>query len=347
MNHLAKFKSHRYFNQILIIAGLALCFLIYKVYIWINTESTDNAYIEADISHISSEVNGVIHQVLVEENNRVTKDQVIAKIKDDDYQALVDKAESMLEGAQRNIQSIEQNIKLAGIDKVKALEAFDFAQINFDLTQADYDRTKMLSKDNYASQQKLDNTEIAFKKAKNELSQAKLNMQTAETKLELMEIERLAAIAKYETAKQEAFLAHRNLNNTIIRSPINGIIGNSSIKMGNYIRAGVILFSVVPEKLYLKANFKETQVANFKPGMKATMTFDSENGRTITGQIRNISPATGSKFSLLPPANATGNFTKIVQRLPVTIDFEIPAELVGRLAPGMSAIVSIRTDKGV
>ncbi len=345
MSLISKYASHRYFVHTLIIISLILSILVYRIYIWSKTQYTDNAYIEAEISNVSSEVSGVIHEILLEENNKVKQGQIIAKIKSDDYDANYEKALATLEGAKRDTEIIEQNIKLAQIEQVKTKESFEFAETNLKLTQVDYNRIQTLSKDNYASKQKLDATEMALEKAKNEFSQAKLNMQTSDEKLALLEIQRLSSMAKHTTIKQEAILSKRDLDNTVIRSPIDGILGNSSLKLGNYIRAGVILFAVVPEKLYVKANFKETQITNFKTGMEAVMTFDSEPGHEVIGYIRNVSPATGAKFSLLPPANATGNFTKIVQRVPVAIDFDIPEALIGKLSPGMSTIVRIRTDK--
>ncbi len=345
MNLISKYSSHRYFTHTVIAVAVVFCFLVYKIYIWTKTQYTDNAYIEAEISNVSSEVSGVISEILVEENNKVKSGQIIAKIKDDDYRANYEKTLATLEGAKRDIEIIEQNIKLAQIDQTKAKESLEFAETNLKLTQVDYNRIQALSKDNYASKQKLDSTEIALEKAKNEFSQAKLNMRTSEEKLALLELQRLSSIVKHTAIAQEVILAKRNLDNTLIRSPIDGTLGNSSLKLGNYISAGVVLFAVVPEKLYVKANFKETQVTNFQTGMEAVMTFDSEPDYEVIGYIRNLSPATGAKFSLLPPSNATGNFTKIVQRIPVSIDFDIPEKLIGKLSPGMSTIVKIRIDK--
>ncbi len=345
MNLISKYSSHRYFTHTVIAVAVVFCFLVYKIYIWTKTQYTDNAYIEAEISNVSSEVSGVISEILVEENNKVKSGQIIAKIKDDDYRANYEKTLATLEGAKRDIEIIEQNIKLAQIDQTKAKESLEFAETNLKLTQVDYNRIQALSKDNYASKQKLDSTQIALEKAKNEFSQAKLNMRTSEEKLALLELQRLSSIVKHTAIAQEVILAKRNLDNTLIRSPIDGTLGNSSLKLGNYISAGVVLFAVVPEKLYVKANFKETQVTNFQTGMEAVMTFDSEPDYEVIGYIRNLSPATGAKFSLLPPSNATGNFTKIVQRIPVSIDFDIPEKLIGKLSPGMSTIVKIRIDK--
>lgn len=337
-------KSHPLVKVLLIISVIPIMYVAHSIYEWTLTQSTDNAYVEADISSVSSEINGVICKVLVQENNYVKAGQIIAKVNDTDYRAQYEKASAEWEGANHEIGIIEQDIALAKIDQTKALEAFEFAETNFKINKTDYGRIQELSKDNFASKKRLDDTEITFEKAKTEYSQAKLNMQVAIEKLALLEIKKLAAIAKLKTMDQQRTLSKRALSNTDIRAPIDGVLGNSSLKIGNYIRAGVVLFVVVPiDKLYVKANFKETQISKFKSGMKASLEFDSEPGKII-GTIRNVSPATGAKFSLLPPANATGNFTKIVQRVPVLIDFEVPEDKKNKIVPGMSTIVKIRID---
>lgn len=343
-----KIMLHRHAKLISAVSAIILLLLVYKIYVWVNTQSTDNAYIEADISSVSSEVGGVIDKVLVKENNLVKAGQVIAQINASDYKAKYEQAEAALDGALRDIEMIEQNIKLAVINQNKATESYEFAEEDFKIKEIDFKRISELSKDNFASKKNLDNTKIAYEKAKSGLSQAVLDMQTSKENVALLEIKKLAAIAKSINALQQRNLAKRALNNTNIRSPIDGIIGNSSLRDGNFITPGVVLFSVVPiDKLYVKANFKETQISKFKPGMKVKIEIDSESGIAIEGIIRNVSPATGSKFSLLPPANATGNFTKIVQRVPVIIDFIAPDEIKDKIVPGMSTLTSIRVDQDI
>jgi len=343
---LNKLKSHPRIKAILTISVIILLFITYEIHLWINTESTDNAYVEADISNVSSEINGVIAKVFVKENNLVRAGQIIAKIQDDDYKAKLAKAEAALEGAKHDVNIIEQNIKLAIIQQNKTMESFEFAEENFKVAELTFKRIQKLNKDNFASKQNLDNAKIAFEEAKNELSQSLLNMQTSKEELILLEIQRSAAIAKQSSIQQEKNLAKRALDNTEIRSPIDGVIGNSSLQEGNYVQTGFVLFSVVPvDQLYVKANFKETQISKFNPKMMAEIIIDSESGHKIIGTIRNVSPATGAKFSLLPPANATGNFTKIVQRIPVIIDFTVPDNLKDKIVTGMSVLVKVRTDQ--
>jgi membrane fusion protein, multidrug efflux system len=340
-----KIKSYKNIKVISGVVVILLLYSAYQIYLWTNTQSTDNAYIEADISSISSEVGGVIERVFVKENNLVKAGQIIAQINSADYKARYEQAEAALDSAVHNVEMIKQNIKLAIISQNKAIESRGFAEKNFKISEIDYQRITELSKDNFASKKNLDSAKISYEKAKNDLSQAILDMETSKENVKLLEIKKLVAIAKSNTTLQERNLAKRALDNTNIRSTVDGVIGNSSLREGNFVRPGVVLFSVVPiDQLYVKANFKETQISKFKIGMVASVKIDSESGIIIKGIIRNISPATGSKFSLLPPANATGNFTKIVQRVPVTIDLNIPSEIRNKIVPGMSTLTSVRTD---
>ena len=153
-----KFNSYRYSKRVLVAASLFLLFITYEIYVWANTQSTDNAYVEADISSISSEVNGVVGTVLVKENNVVEANQIIAKIKDYDHKANLSKAEASLDGTRRDIEMIEQSIKLSNIEQQKSDEAYKFAIESFRISEIDYKRIQTLSKDNFASKKNLDST---------------------------------------------------------------------------------------------------------------------------------------------------------------------------------------------
>lgn len=340
-----KFLTHRYGKLLILLIIICLPFIFYHIYIWAKTQSTNNAYVRADISNFSSEIVGVIEEVVLKNNSLVEKGQVVAKIKNNDYSSLLSKAQLSVEIADHNIKIIEQDIKLSEIQLKKTTDAYEFAEENFDFAKANYKRIVELSKDKFASQKNLDDAKIFLERNKSELLQAQLNKQLSEENFASLKIKLLNAIAQQKNAHNDKDIAERGLNNTIIKSPIAGVIGNSSLREGNYIRPGVILFSVVPiNELYIEANFKETQISKFVPGMKAQIIFDSMPDEVIMGTIRNISPATGSIFSLLPPSNATGNFTKIVQRVPVLIDFSVPKHMKNIVVPGMSALVKIKLD---
>lgn len=342
----SKIIGHKNAKIALPIVLVAVIFAAYEGYLWINTQSTDNAYIEADISNVSSEISGVIEKIYVKENSFVKDGQIIAEINKNDYQAKYEQAQFALSRSIHNINMIEQNIKLALITQNKAIEAHEFAEENFSVAETEYKRITRLNREKFASKKSLDDAKIAYEKVKNELSQMALDVQSAKENLALLELKKLVAISEKNNAEQVLHVAKRALENTNIRAPIDGIVGNSSLREGNFVHPGAVLFSIVPTNhLYVKANFKETQISKFKPGMKADIKVDAESKVKITGVIRSIAPATGAKFSLLPPANATGNFTKIVQRVPVTIDFSVPEGYEGKIVPGMSTLTTIRIDQ--
>lgn len=344
-NLTTKYSTHPSAKYFKYLGLLLLIYTLYQLYIWSNTQSTDNAYIEADISLVSPEVNGVIKEVNISDNVKVIQGDIIAQINDEEYAAKFADVEAAYLAGVQDFKAIEQKIVIEKINLEKSKEGFDFATINYDLTSADYKRTNDLNKDKFASKKLLDNAQIAYEKTKFERYQASFNVQQAEQNLLLLNIQKASQEARLQSLLQQKILMNRNLANTKIKAPINGMIANSSLKVGNYVRAGVPIFAIVPEKLYIKANFKETQVEKFKPGMKAELKFDSASKQKIYGIIRNLSPATGSKFSLIPPDNATGNFTKIVQRVPVLIDIESEEISKINLIPGMSVQVKIRTDQ--
>jgi membrane fusion protein (multidrug efflux system) len=343
LNDLMANYSDRQIKYVKIFAAAALCVAIYNIYLWFKTESTDNAYLEADISNVAAQVNGVLEHIMVKEHESVKQGDIIAAIEQDNYLMQLQKAEGSLEMAKHDIEIIEQDIKLTQLEQKKARQSYEFAEKNFNVSNIDYKRISELSKDNYASKKSLDDSRISVEKNKNELAQAKLNLEMVLERLDSLQIRKAASEAKYKNALAEYNLANRDLANTKIRAPIDGVVANSALRAGNYVRTGGVLFSIVPNQgFYVQANFKETQISKFKLGASAKVTFDAYKGYVFDGVVRSISPATGSKFSFLPSSNTTGNFTKIVQRVPVLIDINIPKDFEGKLAPGMSAIVKVQ-----
>lgn len=337
-----KINSHplaKYFRPL---ALVLLIYIAYKVYLWSITQTTDNAYVEADISYVGAEVEGQVKNLVIKDNTLVKKNDIIAELDDESYRAKQSKTNAEVASSEAAIMITEQKILLEQITYNKAKSSLELAKINYEVAKDDYKRTEELSRENFSSKKILDASKVAFEKAKNEYTQAQLALSASEHNLELLTAQKIADGARLKVNEQEKILADRNLSKTRLLSPIDGIVTNNSVKVGNYIRPGSLIFAVVPvHSFYIKANFKETQIKKFKPGMKVEITFDAAPGVKVTGSIRNISPATGSKFSLLPPDNATGNFTKIVQRVPVLIDFDVPESVI--IVPGMSAIVSVRT----
>lgn len=340
-----KYKNHPAAKYIKYVAILFIIFISYEIYVWANTQSTDNAYIESDISNVSCEISGVVKNVLVTNNVEVKQGDLIAELNEDNFKAEYIKVCADVNSGIQKVKIAEQEMLVGQINLEKAKEGLRLSQTNFDLSTIDYQRIVELNKDKFASQKLLDEGKNKFENAKSEYKQAQLNLEESEHNLVSLREKKFLTEAELQSLKQAKYLAERDLNNTKIKAPISGRIANNNLKVGNYVRPGVLLFSIVPDNCYVKANFKETQVEKFKEGMKVLLKFDSLPNLKIPGNIRNISPATGAKFSLIPPDNSTGNFTKIVQRVPILIDFEVPKIPNLNLVPGMSVVVSIRTDK--
>ena len=338
-------QDKTYRKYIVVLLTIVLSYLSLALYRWSNTQSTDNAYLKADLANVSIEISGVIKEVLVDSNKVVKQGEVIALLDDHDLKANLLKAEASLLASSKNIEVIDQRIILEKINQQKNQEALELAKTTFDLTTTDFKRVTRLSKDKFTSQKLLDDASINLEKSKSDYNQKMLSLNTNQQTIALLNLEKESETANWQVLEQSKVLAQRNWENTVIRSPIDGKMANSNLQVGNYVRPGSILFSVVPNIMYIDANFKETQIYKFRPGMIAWLKFDSLPNVNIEGRIRNISPATGATFSLIPPDNATGNFTKIVQRVPVRIDFTTPELDNFNLAPGMSVKVNIRTDQ--
>lgn len=340
-----KYKAHPYSKYVLILGSILAIYLIYRVYIWANTESTDNAYIDANISNVSSEVSGVVVKIYVADNMLVKKGDIIAEIDDRDYKSRLASIESSVKTSLKNVEVIKQEILIGEISLKQSREALEFADANFEANSKDYSRTVELNKESFASNKILDNSKVSFTKAKTEYNQAQLNLQMAEQKLSLLTLQKDVEEEKLKGLLQDKNVIARSLDNTKLLAPVNGTIANSSLQVGNFINQGRVVFFIVPDKMYVRANFKETQIGKFVVGQQVKLQFDSLPKKVVYGKIRNFSPATGSKFSLIPSDNATGNFTKIVQRIPVLIDFELPENIKSnKLIPGMSLVVSVRTN---
>ncbi|AFB32025.1 MULTISPECIES: HlyD family secretion protein [spotted fever group] len=338
-----QYKHHLFTKYVIIIALIIFIYLGYRIYVWANTQSTDNAYIDADISNVSAEVSGVLTKLFVTDNTKVNKGDLIGEIDDRDYKAKLAALEASIEACIKNIEIIEQKISIGQISLEQAAEKLKLNKISFDIVATDFIRVQELNKAKFASSKTLEDSKNAYQKAKTDYKQAQLDLDISKQHLQLLELEKAAAQEKLKELTENKKVTLRSLQNTKLIAMVPGIFGNSSLEVGNYIVPGRALFSIVQDNtMYIQANFKETQIQKFKSGMKVKIEFDALPKKVIYGKIRNIAPATGSKFSLIPPDHATGNFTKSVQRVPVLIDFESPN---ANLVPGMSAIVSIRTDQ--
>jgi membrane fusion protein (multidrug efflux system) len=306
--------------------------------------STDDAYVKADTTTIAPKVSGYVSAVLVDDNQRVEAGTVLARIDDRDFQTAFDQAEADVATAKADIAEIAARIELqqANIRQAKAKVSADRAALEF--ARQDHARYRDLLRTGYGTAQRAQKASAEFREKSAMLERDLSAVAAAERQIEVLNTERAKAeaVLKHKTSAFEQ--ARLNLEYTVIRAPIGGTVGARSVRVGQYVQAGTQLMAVVPlAAVYVVANFKETQLADVHSGQRASVEVDGLDGAAVAGHVDSLSPASGLEFSLLPPDNATGNFTKIVQRIPVKIAITADGPLAGRLRPGMSVTAVIDT----
>jgi membrane fusion protein, multidrug efflux system len=311
-------------------------------------ESTDDAYVKADTTVIAPKVSGYLSEVLVRDNEPVKTGQPLARIDDRDYAVAARQAEADLAAAQADIDDAK-----ASLDQQEAVIAQSRSTVEVDRANLAFSRQENAR---YISLAKTGAGTVQSEQ------QAVARMQVSEATLQrdmaaVMAAERQTAMLRAKLAKAEAVLAHDravreqaalNVSYTTIVSPVDGVVGNRSLRVGQYVQAGTQLMAVVPVNgTYIVANFKETQLTDVRAGQPVTVDVDMFPGTTVKGHVDSIAPASGQEFALLPPDNATGNFTKIVQRIPVKIVLNTGDPLAGMLRPGMSVTPTVDTKSEV
>jgi len=306
-------------------------------------ETTDDAYVKADSTIIAPKVSGYIGEVLVGDNQPVNAGQLLARIDDRDFRAALSQAEADVAAAEAAVRNLDAQIALQqplieqGTADVAAAEAtLKFAQEE----QARYDG---LMKSGSGTIQRAQQTDAALREKTAQLQHGRSGLLAAERKIDVLTTERARAVAQLDRARAVAQQATLNLSYTTITAPVGGTVGARSLRVGQFVQAGTQLMAVVPlDAVYVVANFKETQLTNVRNGQPVEIRIDSFHGTTLKGHVDSLSPASGLEFALLPPDNATGNFTKIVQRVPVKIVLD-DQNLKGLLRPGMSAEPVVNT----
>ncbi|MDW6024277.1 HlyD family secretion protein [Mesorhizobium sp. BAC0120] len=306
--------------------------------------STDDAYVKADSTTIAPKISGYIGAVLVGDNEAVKAGQVLARIDDRDFKVSLEQAEAQVDAAKANIANKQAGIvaQQSQINAAKATVAVD--QANETFAEQDDKRYADLAKTGYGTVQNAQEaaSKIAAARAAVARDTAALDSATRQldvVKAELAQAE--AALAQAQAARDQAQL---NLSYTALVAPIDGVIGNRTLRVGQYVQAGTQLMAVVPTAdAYIVANYKETQLTDVHAGQPVDIEVDTFPGRVFKGHVDSLSPASGQEFALLPPDNATGNFTKVVQRIPVKIVLDHASPLSVVLRPGMSVYPTIDT----
>ena len=329
---------------LILLGAVAAAVQYYVTGRWI--EATDNAYVEADIAVIAPRVAGYVKSVPVDDNQSVEAGDVLVTLEDVDYRARVVAGEAELARMASMVSAAVATTASRGAMIDEAVAVLAAAQAEAVRAEADRARLESLLGNRFVSRQRYDVAVAEAARSRAAVAQARAAVVAARSGVTGAGAERGASVASGRTAAAQLESSRYDLSNTVIRAPMDGIVGNRSARVGQYVRAGQQLMVVVPvERAYIVANFKETQVARMHTGQPVTIEADAYPDATLTGRIASLSPASGSRFSILPPENATGNFTKVVQRIPVKILIDRPLPDSVRLIPGLSVRPSIDVRK--
>jgi membrane fusion protein, multidrug efflux system len=307
-------------------------------------QSTDDAYIQSDVSVISPKIEGYIKKVRVADNQEVAEGAVLFVIDDRDFRAKLAQAEAAVATQEAIIGTFESRRKLQQAMIDQAVAVVKSAEADLSRAQQDYKRYTTLLTGDFASRQRFEQAEADARKAEAALAKSRAALAAEQNQSVVLQSQQREEEAKLQQARANLWLAKNDLDNTMIRAPVSGVAGNRAGQVGQYVKPGTQLLSIVPlAQVYVTANFKETQLTRMRPGQLAEVSVDAYPDQPLQGRIDSFAPASGAQFSLLPPDNATGNFTKIVQRVPVRIALPENRHLAKLLRPGLSVTVTVDT----
>ena len=298
--------------------------------------ATDNAYVRGRTTIIAPQVSGYVVAVEAKDFAEVQASQVLVRIDDRQYHAKVDQARAALEAQKAALANLDQ----AHASRVAALASQQAAILNAKAqllrAKADLGRVDDLVKDGSVSVRERDQTRAALAQSEAQLDQAQAAHEIARQDIRTVDVSRQSIKAQIDAAAAQLRAAEIDLENTVIRAPQRGQLGEVGVRLGQYVTNGTQLLPLVPADRWVIANYKETQTAGMHPGLAAWITVDALGGRRVDGHIEDIAPAAGSEFSVVKPDNGTGNFVKIPQRIGVRLRLERPADALAALRPGMS-----------
>jgi membrane fusion protein, multidrug efflux system len=349
--HSVTARTRRWSRRELLIAlavGLLLVLTVLYGDYWWNTGrflvTTDDAYVQVHSALIAPQVSGYIIEVPVDDNEQVHAGQLLARIDPHLYQAALDQARGNVAAAQASIATLRQQIAQQKLTVAQHRQQLTADQAALVYSKQNYDRSTTLARDGFGTVQNAQRATVYIQEKTAALQRdttgvAAAKKQIAVYRAQLAQAE--ATLAQEQAAENQAAL---NLGYTTIVAPFDGTIGVRTVTVGQYVEPGAQLMAVVPlREIYITANHKETELADVRSGQPVTIIVDTFPGSTVHGTVRSLAPASGENFALLPPDNATGNFTKIVQRIPVKIVIDKNDPLLGTLRPGMSVEPTIDT----
>jgi multidrug resistance efflux pump len=337
------------FIRALLFGAIALAGVLVVLYAWdlppfhSTIESTENALVRGQVTIISPQLSGYVVEVPVQDFQQVRQGDLLMRIDDRIYHQRIDQARAQLAAQKAALANAAQQRGTAEATIRQNQAALANANAQAQRAQADLRRVEELAADGSLSARERDATRAARAQSVAGGAQAQAALEIARENLRTVTVNRgslEAAVAGAEAALQ---LAEIDLSNTRVLAPRDGQLGQVGVRVGAYVNAGAQVTAIVPSQLWVIANLKETQMANVAIGQPASFTVDALNNARLKGHVEEISPATGSEFSVLTPDNATGNYVKIAQRIPVRISLDANQPLTARLSPGMSVVVSIDT----
>jgi membrane fusion protein (multidrug efflux system) len=334
--------QRRLFVFVILLALIAGALLAHWLLVGRYQESTDNAYVQGEITRVSSQLNARIEKVLVRDNQPVEAGQLLVELENSDFRLARQRALAALEThraeraqAQSKLDQQASLIAASQADVAASLATLDRAKL-------DLGRAQTLRKPGYVSEERVTTLAADNRVARSQVAKAQADLQAQRQQVASLDAELKRLDALILSAQADLEQADLNLSRTQILAPISGIVGQRSAREGQVVQSGAYLLSLVPDQdIWIQANFKETQIGRMRPGQKAELLFDSYPDTPIEGHIDSLFAASGAQFSLLPPDNATGNFTKVVQRIPVKLTFAADNPLRGLIRPGMSVEVSV------
>jgi membrane fusion protein (multidrug efflux system) len=306
-------------------------------------ESTDNSYVKADYTTVAPKVAGYIKDVRVSDNDPVTAGQVLATIDDRDFQIALNSARADLQGAEAAIANLDAQIELQASVIEQARASVDVSKASYNFAKSDAARNARLTSNGSGTLSRAEQSQSILDQASAAVERDQAAFVAAQNKVRVLRTQRDQIVAQRDRAEAAVQQAKLNLSYTSIVAAVDGTVGARSIRVGQFVSSGTQLMAVVPlHAVYVVANFKETQLTYVRPGQTVEIRVDSFPDLTVKGHVDSISPASGLEFSLLPPDNATGNFTKIVQRIPVKILIDDEG-IAGKLRSGMSVEPEVDT----
>jgi membrane fusion protein, multidrug efflux system len=306
--------------------------------------STDDAYVRAHNTTLASKISGYVAAIPIEDNAELRAGDVIATIDDGDYRLAAEAAREKVATQQATVDRFDRQITAQQANIAQSKAQFSSTQAAAKRAQLELDRQQVLASKDWSSKQTLEQAQAARDQADAGVQSAQSAVDASEANLDVLRAQQQEAVRALDELKTAQAKAERDLSFTIVRAPVDGVFANRAVQAGDYVQTGQRIASLVPlHRVYVDANFKETQLATLRPGQPVSISVDALPNHDIGGTVESLSPASGAVFSLLPPDNATGNFTKIVQRLPVRIDVPDSVTAQQLLRPGMSVVVSVNT----